>query len=129
MSTRPELPDDAFGVGFMGIAQWIRDEGHDQTAGAPTAAVYLKSGAVLDGVLIEEPDRTDFLFVSRYASPESTNDKSMIVTALAWDQIAAVTFAMKDQDGSADQEGTGASVTITDDIEDGASTAALETAT
>jgi len=129
MSTRPELPEDAFGVGFMGIAQWIRDEGHDQTAGVPCAMVYLKSGAVLEGVLIEEPDRTDFLFVSRYAIPESTNDKSMVVTAVAWDQIAAVTFAMRDQDKSAKQEGTGASVTIAGDVEDEASTDALETAT
>src|SRR5215203_5651999 len=129
MSTRPELPEDAFGVGFMGIAQWIRDEGHDQTAGVPCAMVYLKSGAVLEGVLIEEPDRTDFLFVSRYAIPESTNDKSMVVTAVAWDQIAAVTFAMRDQDRSAKQEGTGASVTIAGDVEDEASTDALETAT
>jgi hypothetical protein len=90
--------------------------------------VYLKSGAVLEGVLIEEPDRTDFLFVSRYASPESTNDKSMIVTAVAWDQIAAVTFAMSDQDASAKQEDTGASVTTTDDVDNEASTDALETA-
>ena len=129
MSTRPELPEDAFGVGFMGIAQWIRDEAHDQTAGVPSAVVYLKSGAVLEGVLIEEPDRTDFLFVARYARPESKNDKSMIVTAIAWDQIAAITFAMKDQDTSAKQESTGASVTSFDEVEEGASTDALETAT
>ena len=129
MSRRPELPEDAFGVGFMGIAQWIREEGHDQAAGVPTAMVYLKSGAVIDGVLIEEPDRTDFLFVSRYAHPESKNDKSMILTAIAWDQIAAVTFAMKDQDTSAKQEAAGASVTKTGDIEDGAPTDALLMAT
>ena len=51
----------------------------------------------------------------------------MIVTAVAWDQIAAVTFAMKDQDTSAKQDCTGASVPMSGDIEDGAFTEALAT--
>ena len=104
MARRPELPEDAFGVGFMGIAQWIAEEGHDNASGLSTAVVYLKSGAVLDHVSIEEPNRTDFLFVSRATHPGSEDDNSIIVTAIAWDQVAAITFEMQDREAAVMQE-------------------------